>query len=193
MVQVSQAIDILKNGGIIIFPTDTAFGIGCRIDNEEAVERLFRVRQRPHSMATPVLCSSIAMVKAYTKEVSPKVEEQLLAPYWPGALTVILPAQSQKVPSLIRGGTDTIGVRIPNHPVTLELINGVGVPLVGTSANIHGKPTPYVVEDLDPQLLSLVDGVVEGTCRLKKESTVVNCVKEPWEVLREGAVQITYD
>lgn len=187
-VAISEAIEILKNGGIVLVPTDTAYGISCRIDSHEAVGRLFHLRNRPQTMAVPILCSSVDMVKEYVKYVPQPVQTQLMEKYWPGALTIILSAMNEKIPSLIRGGTDTIGVRIPNHPAALELIEGVGVPLVGTSANFHGNPTPYAVEDLDPELVALVDGVVEGVCTLQKESTVVNCTKEPWEVVRQGAV-----
>lgn len=190
VVDVKKAIEIVNNGGIVIFPTDTAFGIGCRIDNKEAVEKLFQLRKRPSTMATPVLCSSVEMVKGYTQEVSHKVKENLMDTYWPGALTIILPSISNRIPSLIRGGKETVGVRIPNHPVALELIKGVGIPIVGTSANFHGNPTPYSVEDLDPQLVNLVDGVLEGVCTLKKESTVIDCTQEPWKILRQGAVTI---
>lgn len=190
VLDIDKAVIILKEGGIIIFPTDTAFGIGCRIDNSEAVEKLFRIRKRPLTKAPPVLFESIEMVKKYTESIPSEVENTLMQQYWPGALTIILPANRDKVPSLVRGGGLTIGTRIPDHDTVLSLIRGVGVPLIGTSANFHGESTPYDFSDLDQELLSLVDGAVEGTCKTKKASTVVDCTVSPWKVLRQGAIQI---
>ncbi len=157
---ISEAIRILKEGGIVIFPTDTAFAIGCRIDREDSIERLFRLRKRPFTQATPVLCSSLAMVEEYVAEIPPDVREKLIKPYWPGALTIVLPAKIEKVPPLVRGGGVTIGVRIPDHEITRRLIEGVGVPLLGPSANFHGKPTPFKLAEIDPQLYSFVDYIL---------------------------------
>lgn len=187
---INKAVTILKEGGIIIFPTDTAFGIGCRIDNQEAVEKLFRIRKRPITKAPPVLFESIEMVQRYTESIPSEVEHTLMQQYWPGALTIILQAKLDKVPTLVRGGGVSIGTRIPDHDTVLSLIRGVGVPLIGTSANFHGESTPYDFSDLDQELLSLVDGAVEGTCKTKKVSTVVDCTVSPWKVLRQGAIQI---
>ena len=185
-----KAIQVLKNGGIVIFPTDTAFGIGCRIDDEQAVKKLFSIRQRPITQAPPVLFESVGQVRQYTQEFPKGVEEELMKKYWPGALTIVLPAKKERVPDLVRGGGENIGCRIPDNTVCLEIIKGVGVPIIGTSANISGQPTPFTIEDLDPNLVSLVDLVVLGATSVHKESTVIDCTQNPWEVLRQGAVQI---
>lgn len=188
--QILEAIKILKAGGIIIFPTDTAFGIGCRIDDEEAIKKLFKIRKRPETQATPVLVSGLEMAKEYLQSISNDIKEKLIDKYWPGALTIILPCQTDKVPSLVRGGGDTLGIRMPNHPASLEIIKNVGVPILGPSANFHGKKTPYTFEDLDPELVKLVDYVVRGECATKQHSTVIDCSVEPWKILRQGAVKI---
>ncbi len=94
------------------------------------------------------------------------------------------------MPELVRGGTGTIGVRIPNHSVTRSIIRMVGFPLLGPSANFHGKETPYVIEQLDKKLIEKVDYVVGGTCTIKKPSTVIDCSYTPWNILREGAIHI---
>ena len=185
-----KAIKMLKDGGIVIFPTDTAFGIGCRMDDEKAVKRLFEIRKRPETQATPVLVDSLEMAQRYLLEVPKDVEKKLIKKYWPGALTVILYCNKVKVPKLVRGGGDTLGVRMPNHDTTLKIIKGVGVPILGPSANFHGEKTPYELEDLDKELIKLVDYVVPGECTLKQPSTVIDCSKKPWKVLREGAIKI---
>lgn len=189
MNEIQEAIKVLNNSGIIIFPTDTVFGIGCRIDKEDAIEKLFNIRKRPKDMAMPVLCSSISMVKDYVQEIPDDVQN-LMNKYWPGALTIVLPCKTEKVPALVRGGGSTIGVRMPNHQISLELIKGVGVPILGPSANFHGERTPYSTDDLNPELTKLVNFVVPGETKLKKASTVVDCSVKPWKILREGAVKL---
>jgi L-threonylcarbamoyladenylate synthase len=190
MDDVAKAIQILKDGGVVIFPTDTAFGIGCRIDDEKAIRRLFRIRKRPETQATPVLVSSLHMAQPYLASVPQDVINKLMEPYWPGALTIVLRCKTDVVPSLVRGGTDTLGIRVPNHLTTLALIDGVGVPLLGPSANFHGEKTPYIFEDLDKDLVKQVDYVVPGECHVKQASTVIDCTVSPWKILRLGAVKI---
>ncbi len=189
MNEIKKAVEVLKKGGIVIFPTDTAFGIGCRIDDEDAIERLFKIRRRPKAKATPVLFSNIDMVKKYVKEI-PQDAKKLMEKYWPGALTIILDSNRANVPLLVRGGGETLGVRIPNSEVAQTIISEVGVPILGPSANFHGEKTPYEFRDLNPQLLKLVDYAVKGECLLKKSSTVIDCSQKPWKVLRKGAVEI---
>lgn len=187
--QIKQAVSVLNNGGIVIFPTDTAFGIGCRIDDRSAVERLFKIRNRPKDKAVPVLVDSIRMVKEYVGPIDEKVK-RLMNKYWPGGLTLILKCKTEKVPILVRGGGDTLGVRMPDHKIALSIISGVGVPILGPSANFAGEKTPYSFSDLDPQLVKKVDFVVDGTCKYKHASTVIDCTTSAWKILREGAVKI---
>lgn len=189
MEEIEKAVQVLNNGGIIIFPTDTVFGIGCRIDNEKAIERLFGIRKRPTTQATPVLVDSIEMAKSYLEPISNDAQN-LMNKYWPGALTIILRCIRVKVPDLVRAGGETLGVRMPNHPKILQIIKGVGVPILGTSANFHGEKTPYQFSDLDPKLLELVDYVVSGETILKEQSTVIDASTKPWKILREGAIKL---
>jgi L-threonylcarbamoyladenylate synthase len=187
---VQQAVKVFNQGGIVIFPTDTAFGIGCRIDNEESIKRLFEIRKRPQTQATPVLVDGLVMAQAFLQPISQEVIEKLIKPFWPGALTIVLPSKIEKVPDLARGGGDTLGVRMPNHSTALEIIKQVGVPILGPSANLHGEKTPYEFKDLDNELIKLVDFVVEGECQTKQTSTVIDCAVHPWKILRQGAIRI---
>lgn len=186
---IQKAVEILLKGGIVIFPTDTAFGIGCRMDNEEAIKKLFELRKRPVTQATPVLFSSVAMVNQYVRGI-PENVHPLMGKHWPGALTIILAAQTEKVPEFVRGGGETIGTRIPNNQTILAIIEQLGVPILGPSANFHGEPTPYALEDLNNELVSLVDYVVPGICSVKEASTVLDTTTSPWKVIRQGAVHI---
>jgi L-threonylcarbamoyladenylate synthase len=181
MNDIQKAIEVLNNGGIIIFPTDTAFGIGCRINNH--------IRRRPIAQAMPVLVSSIEMALAYYFNAC-DVVRRLMEEYWPGALTIVAPCKKNLIYSPIRAGEETVGLRMPNHPVILRIIEEVGVPVLGPSANFHGDPTPYSSEDLDPELIRLVDYVVPGECSVKQASTVVDCSVDPYKIIRQGAVQL---
>lgn len=185
-----QAIEIIKQGGIVIYPTDTAFGIGCRIDNEKSIERLFEIRKRPPQQATPVLFDSIERVKEFVLPFDEKVEA-LMKKHWPGALTLVLPCRVKKVPSFVRGGGPNLGVRIPDHETILGLISGADVPILGPSANFHGDPTPYEYLALDNELIKLVDFVLTGKTKgYGIASTVLDASKNPWEIIRQGQVKL---
>src|SRR3990167_257366 len=110
MNSLDKAIDVMKQGGIVIFPTDTAFGIGCRMDDEKAVAKLFKIKKRPSDKAVPVLFENVPMVDEYVLPYDASIK-RLMREYWPGALTIILPCRTSKVPSLVRGGGKTLGVR----------------------------------------------------------------------------------
>lgn len=191
MTDIREAITILNKGGIVIFPTDTAFGIGCRIDREDAIKRLFTIRKRPENQAVPVLVSAVKMAEKYFKTPLPNNVRHLMETYWPGALTIVYHCKTDITPPLVRGGGTTLGVRMPDHEVTLALIKGVGTPILGPSANFHGQPTPYEFVELDSILTGLVDYVLPGECKTKQASTVIDCSKVPWKILRQGSVQLT--
>lgn len=184
-----ETVEILRNGGVAIFPTDTAFAIGCRVDDNNAVKRLFSIKQRSEQQAVPILVNGVGMAKKYG-DVSEEVQN-ILNQFWPGALTVIVPKVESKISPLVLGMGDTVGLRQPNHEVCLQIISEVGVPLIGTSANFHGHPTPYKTEDIDPELAKIVDGVFPGICHVGLASTIVDTTKKPWQILRQGIVKIT--
>jgi L-threonylcarbamoyladenylate synthase len=186
---IKNAINVLNKGGIVIFPTDTAFGIGCRIDIHAAVDRLFEIRRRPAGQAMPVLVGNIEMAFAYYLDPS-DVVRRLMKNYWPGALTIVAPSKTHMIYSPIRGGGKTVGLRMPNHPAILKIIEEVGVPILGPSANFHGDPTPYSSVDLNPELVKLVDYVVPGECSIRQASTVVDCTVNPYKIIRQGAVRL---
>lgn len=189
---VREAVQVLAKGGIIIFPTDTAFGIGCRLDKPESVDRLFTIRKRPLTQAMPVLVDSVAMALAYLDNPS-DIVRRLMQAHWPGGLTIVAPCRENLVYSPIRGGGKTIGVRQPDHEITAAIIHGAGVPILGSSANFHGKPTPFLFADLDPRLAALADYVVPGAGKGTAASTVVDTTHTPATILRQGAVLLGED
>lgn len=187
MEHLQQAVTILNNSGVIIFPTDTAFGIGCRADDEKAVKRLFEIRKRPENKPTPVLVNNIELVEKYVDEVPEKVRA-IMKQYWPGGLTIVLNSTSSDIVPLVKGGTRTLGVRMPDHEIPLSLIEQIDVPLLAPSANFSGEDTPYSYEELNPEIVKEVDLVIPGECSTKQASTVIDCTSEPWEIIRQGSV-----
>lgn len=187
--QLQKAIETVKNGGIIIYPTDTAFGIGCRIDNPAAVDRLLYVRKRPVGKPMPVLVSSKDMALTYFEQPS-EIVRRMMEDHWPGALTIVARCKKELIYSPIRGGGDTIGLRTPNHGIPLKIIEAVGVPIIGSSANVHGGKTPYRMQDLDPELVKSVDFVMPGETTVGIASTVVDCSTDPYCIIRQGSITV---
>lgn len=186
---IQKAVEVLQNGGIVLLPTDTVFGICCRIDKQESLEKLFTIKKRDPKQAVPILVSSTDMVKEYALPFDEKVEN-LMETYWPGGLTIVLPCEKEKVLSLVRGDGDSVGFRIPDMPSVYEIIERVGVPIVGTSANFHGNPSVTKYQDLDPNLVALVDFVLPEDSLGGVASTVLDCSTTPWKILRKGAVDL---
>ncbi len=187
--EIDKAVEVLNSGGIVIFPTDTAFGIGCRIDAEAAVKRVFDIKKRDYSKPLLALVNSIQMAMQYV-EIPDDVQGKLLDKYWPGGLTVFLKCNPEVVPGIVRSGTDSLALRLPDHKEIREIINRVGVPILATSANISGEKTPYSIDEVNKELLSKVDFVLNGECTYKIQSTILDCTVIPWKIVREGAVKI---
>lgn len=185
----NQAINMFKKGKIGVFPTDTAFGIGCRIDDKQAVKRLFKVRKRPKNQPMLVLVDSVEMAKEYV-EISSEVLDKLIKKYWPGPLTIVLPCKKNRVSELVRANGETLAVRMPNSDVLRSLITKVGVPLLAPSANFTGEKTPFRLSEVDRKLLNSVDFVLSGQCKIADVSTIIDCSKKPWEIIRTGMLNL---
>lgn len=184
-----QAIEVLKEGGIVVFPTETAFGVGCRIDDEKAISRLIKIRRRGRGKPFLVLVSSLQMAKRYWQKLPLEVEN-LAKKFWPGPLTVVFFCKKHLVLSEVRAGGETLGVRTPPHKIALQLVEGVGVPILAPSANFTGQETPYKFSDLDPEFLKKVDFVLKAHCgKYKKASTIIDCTSKPWQILRGGPIK----
>ena len=185
--QVEKGIAILRQGGIVAYPTDTVYGLGASMTGRPGVERIYQVKQRPPDMALPLLVADISQIEALTKTI-PEAARKLISKFLPGALTIVLPAFSS-VPEIVKAGGTTVAVRIPAHPVPLALIEGTGTPLVGTSANASGKPSPLSADEVHAQLGGRVDLIIDDGERCHgRESTIVDVTGEAPVVLREGAI-----
>lgn len=185
--QVAEAIRFLKQGGVVAFPTDTVYGLGCGSRYREAVARIYRLKDRPEGMALPLLLASVNQIDEVARSV-PAVARLLAAEFLPGALTLVL-KKSEAVPDFITAGGDTVALRVPAHPVPVALVSGLGMPLVGTSANLSGRPSALTAAEVFAQLGSEIDMTVNGGCVPGgRESTIVAITDGIPAVVREGAI-----
>ena len=185
--QVEMGISILRQGGLVVFPTDTVYGLGAGVNIPEAVERVYRVKERPWNMALPLLLADISQISEVAESVLP-IAWLLAKEFLPGALTMVLP-RSRLVPDTITAGGKTVAIRIPAHPVPVALVRGLGTPIVGTSANLSGKPSALTADEVYSQLRDKVDLVIDGgKCPGGRESTIIDVTGEVPKILREGAI-----
>jgi len=187
--QVEKGILILKQGGLVAFPTDTIYGLGAGANLSQAVERVYRVKGRPQSMALPLLLADTSQISEVANYVPP-VAWLLARNFLPGALTLVL-FKSSSVPDIVTAGGKTVAVRVPAHPVPVALAQGLGTSIVGTSANLSGKPGSLTADEVNSQFGDNIDLVIDGgRCPGGKESTIVDVTGETPVILREGAISM---
>lgn len=185
--QIEKAISVLKQGGIVAYPTDTVYGLGASIAIPTAVEKVYRLKERPRNLALPVLLADISQVSELTEHVPP-VAWQLINNFLPGALTFVLHS-SASVSDVVTAGGRTIAIRIPAHQIPVALIRGLGAPIIGTSANLSGQPSPLTAAEVRSQFGDKIDMVIDGgRCSGGRESTIVDLTGEIPVILREGAI-----
>jgi L-threonylcarbamoyladenylate synthase len=181
-----KAAEILGQKGVLVFPTSGLYGLGADALCAEAVRRVFAIKRRPARQPLLVLLSGIDDMAKVVPSV-PDYAEPLLG-LWPGGITLIFKA-GDGVPAVLTGGTGTIGVRLPAHPVARALVEQFGGPITGTSANVTGFPATASVSDLDPEIRRQVDMVLDaGTLAGGSGSSIVDVTCWPVRVLRVGAV-----
>ncbi len=184
---IALAAEALQRGEVVALPTDTVYGLGAAVFHEAAVQALYEVKGRPEAKAIPLLLGDPGDVVAVAREVPP-VAERLMARFWPGPLTLVLPARAE-VPAVVRAGGPTVAVRVPDHTAARALIQAVGAPLAVTSANRSGAPdalaTGEVLRQLGSRLHWLLDG---GRSPGGRASTVVDVSVEPPAIRRHGPI-----
>ncbi|PKB83397.1 MAG: threonylcarbamoyl-AMP synthase [SAR202 cluster bacterium Io17-Chloro-G9] len=182
-----QGVACLKAGGVVVFSTDTLYGVGADVFNIPALERVFALKGRPLGLALPVLVSAWEQVGSVARDI-PDLGFRLAQRFWPGPLTLVLP-RSRYLPDLVTGGLDTVAVRLPDHPVPLALIRGFGGPITGTSANPSGEPDLLTLEAVEAKLGQGVDYIIRwGHAPAGLPSTVVDVTTETPRLIREGAL-----
>ena len=183
---IAEAAAKIKTGGLVVYPTETVYGIGADACSDEAVAKVFVAKVRPIEDPISIAVSSLEMARQFTQLTH--TAEAIFKKFLPGPVTVILRAKPT-ISKLLTAGTGKIGVRVPDHPVALKLLDFVGGPITSTSANISGRPAPSTVKEALVQIGKSVDLAIDaGRCKLGVPSTVLDLTVEPFEVLREGPV-----
>ena len=178
---------LIRQGGIVILPTDTAYGLAGNPADATVVKRVLRIKERTDKPGMPLLVGNVAQAIFLGK--LPPVAQALATKFWPGALTLIVPGR-RVFPPGIPGPDRSLALRMPNHPVTLAIIHATGYPIIGTSANKSELPSPRTADAAAAQLGSLVDLIVDaGPTLHEADSTIVNCTVEPPVIIREGAIR----
>jgi L-threonylcarbamoyladenylate synthase len=186
---IAEAAQILSAGGVGIFPTETVYGIGADIRLPESVRRVFEVKRRDRTQPLMAHCSSVTQMREYVAEV-PVWAQPLMSRFWPGPLALVF-RKTDRVPDAATGGADTVGIRMVGHPVTRDLIEELGAPIAGTSANLSGEPATSRFEAVSQRLLETADVALDsGLCGKDVASTVLDVTCDPPRVIRVGAVSL---
>lgn len=188
--QLDYAAEVIKDGGLVAFPTETVYGLGANALDEKAVADIFTAKGRPSDNPLIVHIADPKELERLTSSI-PSCAASLIYAFWPGPLTLVMP-KAVSVPEIITAGLDTVAIRMPSHPVALALIRKAGVPVAAPSANVSGRPSPtlasHVIEDLSGRVDVILDG---GKVEVGLESTVLDITQETPMILRPGGV--TYE
>ena len=184
---VRKAAAFIQSGEVVGMPTETVYGLAADAFNEEAVAKIFAAKERPADNPLIVHISDLTMISDIAAEL-PQLAVTCAKRFWPGPLTMVLP-KTPNVPLITSGGLDTVGVRMPSHPVARALIDAAGVPLAAPSANLSGSPSPtraeHVMKDMKGRIPAIIDG---GECEAGVESTVICFEEGAIKILRPGRI-----
>ena len=184
---IQQALDVLKKGDLVAFPTDTVYGVGALAFDGKAVESIYAAKDRPIEKAIPVLIADESDLEKVGMDI-PTVAYRLASRFWPGPLTVLVPKKPTLPESV--SATETVGVRIPDHEVARALLRAAG-PMAVTSANISGQPSPSTAEEVFAQLNGRIPLIIDGgRTPGGVPSTLVDCTGEKIKILREGPISL---
>jgi len=186
---IQKAAEIVRDGGLVAFATETVYGLGANALDVDAVAKLFEVKERPRF--DPIIChiSSATQLETLVDDV-PDVARRMAECFWPGPLTMVL-EKKPCVPDLVSSGLPTVGVRVPNHPVALELLRAADTPIAAPSANRFGQISPTCAEHVAEQLGERIDYILDGgPCPIGVESTVVEVTETGTRLLRPGGLPV---
>lgn len=189
--RLKQAVEVaartLAAGGVVAFPTDTVYGLAARADDDRAVSRLFEAKRRRDDNPLPILLASADGLALAAQSV-PEAARKLAERYWPGPLTLVVPRAPQ-ISDLVTGGRDSVGLRVPNHPVALAVLAACEFLVAVTSANLSGRPPAREAEEVRRDLSGNIDLILDaGCCPGGVPSTVVDVTGPRAKVVRPGAV-----
>jgi L-threonylcarbamoyladenylate synthase len=185
--EIEEAVEVLRAGDLVVFPTETVYGLGANASNPAAVRKIFEVKNRPADHPVIVHLDNPRYLHRWVSDVPP-VAEQLAAKFWPGPLTLILP-KADNVNDIVTGGQDSIGIRVPSHPIAQQLLTAFGGGIAAPSANRYGRLSPtkpeHVRDEFGDSIKLLLDG---GESQIGLESTIVSCLDNEPRLLRPGFI-----
>lgn len=185
--KLKEISEVIRNGGIVLFPTETVYGIGANALNEEAVKRIYEIKKRPTNKPISLLVSSVEMIEKVAKDIT-KLEYALIEEFFPGPLTIIL-KKKDIVSNIVTSGKDTVGIRMPENEIALNLIEYADVPIATPSANISGNPSGTDLKDIMNDFKDGVDCFIDGgKSKIGIASTIVQVIDGIPHILREGAI-----
>lgn len=186
---IRRAAQILRRGGLVVFPTETVYGLGANAFNTRAARKIFNLKGRSRHKPLLILIANKKDVKRVARQI-PENARILMEKFWPGPLTIVL-KKKRLIPGIVSGGTDTIAVRFSPHPVARALIRASGMPITAPSANLSGRPPHRTIQGVIKELGNkkeialFLDG---GKTPIGKPSTIIDCTKNPPQIIREGAI-----
>lgn len=184
---INNAAQIIKNGGIVVFPTETVYGIGADAFNEEAIKKLYKIKKRPLNKKTSLLVSSIDMLKQVTQNIS-DIEYKLIKEFFPGPLTLVL-NKKDIIPNILTNNEEIVGFRMPANRMALELIENVGRPIATSSANLTGETSGTNLEEIRKVFKESVDFYIDGgKSKIGIGSTVVQVIDGTPHIIRKGSI-----
>ncbi|NFP92912.1 L-threonylcarbamoyladenylate synthase [Clostridium sporogenes] len=186
---ISKAGNILRQGGLVVFPTETVYGLGANALDKDAVKKIFEAKGRPQDNPLIVHISKVKDIEKLVEEIPP-IAQKLMDKFWPGPMTIIL-KKKDIIPNETSASLDSIGIRMPSNKIAMELISMAGVPIAAPSANLSGKPSPTdletCIEDLDGRVNMILGG---DNSEVGVESTVIDCTINPPCILRPGGITL---
>ncbi|MBU5688215.1 MAG: threonylcarbamoyl-AMP synthase [Candidatus Aenigmarchaeota archaeon] len=187
-VLINKAIRILRSGGVIIYPTETVYGLGADATNHLAINKIFEIKRRDKFKPLLIAFSSVEMAKKYVWWN--KYADILAKKYLPGPLSLVLSIKDDSIDENVYQGGIKVGIRIPKNELVLKIINSFNKPITSTSANISGEKPPIKVEDISEDVKNKVDLIIDkGECETKIPSTIVDVSSYPPRLIREGAIK----
>ncbi|MBR1413361.1 MAG: threonylcarbamoyl-AMP synthase [Bacilli bacterium] len=187
--ELNEIVNILKNNGVVIFPTETVYGIGCNAFSKMAIDRVYKAKQRPRDKAVNILVLSVNEISKYAN-ITSDLEKQIIEKYMPGPITLIL-KKKNNFGLYFTGNNDTIGIRIPDNLIILEILKRIDFPLIAPSANISDKPSGVNPKDIMQDFKYTADAIIDGGISLiGLASTIVKVENNQIKILRQGSIKI---
>jgi tRNA threonylcarbamoyl adenosine modification protein (Sua5/YciO/YrdC/YwlC family) len=185
--KIKQIVDCLNDGGLIIYPTDTVYGLGCDIYNQKAIERLCRLKGvKPEKMSFSFICSDLSHISEFTRNLDTPTYK-LMRRLLPGPYTFILKANNN-IPKLFKNNKKTVGIRVPDHPIPLAIVDALGHPIITTSIHHEDEILDYITEPymIEERFGILVDIIIDGGTGGIHPSTIIDCTGDEPVIIREG-------